>query len=370
MPFEPFALERWQSRYEHTVGINLSESGVHPLRVRDLLEPDDVDSLLEQSLEYTQTNGTIALRERIATLYQGATPTDILVTNGGSEANFVTCWKLISPGDEVVSIQPNYMQIPGLARAFGATVREVWLRAEPSRWTLDLDAVRAAVTDRTRLIAVCNPNNPTGSRLSEADVTELCDIAATRGCWVLADEIYRGAELDGRMAPTAWGRYDRVLITAGVSKAYGLPGLRIGWVAGPSDIIDDLWARRDYTSIATGAISDLLARAALEPARRDLLLQRTRRILQQNQETVAAWVSRQPNLHQIPPEAGGVTLVGYSGSRDSTALAEAIRVEHDLLVVPGAHFGLDYHFRLGIGGKSSPLSIGLERLGQAIAAQT
>ena len=151
MPIEPFALERWQSRYEHTVGINLSESGVHPLRVRDLLEPDDLDSLLEQSLEYTQTNGTIALRERIATLYQGATPADILVTNGGSEANFVTCWKLISPGDEVVSIQPNYMQIPGLARAFGATIREV-----AGHLGLSTHTVRTHVRNIYRVLGVGN----------------------------------------------------------------------------------------------------------------------------------------------------------------------------------------------------------------------
>ena len=187
MPFEPFALERWQSLHEHTVGINLSESGVHPLRLRDVLEPDDVEALLDQRLGYSQTNGTIQLRDRIATLYQGATRAHILVTNGGSEANFVACWRLIESGDEVVSIQPNYMQIPGLARAFGAQVRPVWLRAESTGWVLDLDAVGAAVTDRTRLIVVCNPNNPTGGRLTEAEVTGLCDIAAQHGCWVLAD---------------------------------------------------------------------------------------------------------------------------------------------------------------------------------------
>lgn len=369
MSIEPFALERWQSAHEHTVGINLSESGVHPLRLRDLLGPDDLEPLLEQRLGYSQTNGTIELRDRIATFYPGATRTDILVTNGGSEANFIACWQLIAPGDQVVSIQPNYMQTPGLARAFGADVREVWLRADATRWSLDLDAVREAVTDRTRLIVVCNPNNPTGSRLTEAEVTGLCDIAARHGCWILADEIYRGAELDGRDTPSAWGRHDRILITAGLSKVYGLPGLRVGWVAGPSDMIEHLWGRRDYTSIAPGAISDRLAQAALAPTRRGFLLQRARRILSQNQATVAAWASTQPGVHQIPPEAGGVTLVRYAGRQRSTALANALRAEHDVLVVPGSHFDLDYYLRLGIGGESALLSEGLERLGRALASQ-
>ncbi len=262
------------------------------------------------------------------------------------------------------------MQIPGLARAFGADVRAVWLREESTRWTLDLDAVSAAVTDRTKLIVVCNPNNPTGGRLTEAEVTGVCDIAARCGCWILAAEIYRGAELDGRDTPSVWGRHDRVLITAGLSKVYGLPGLRIGWIAGPADIIDNLWGRRNYTSIAPGAISDRLARAALEPSRRDSLLRRTRKILRQNQETVATWASTQPGVHQIPPEAGGVTLVRYSGSRGSAALAETLRAEHDLLVVPGTHFDLDYYLRLSIGGEPAPLSEGLERLGRALASQS
>ena len=160
MDLERFDLERWQSVHEHDVDINLSESGVHPLRLQEIVETADLDDLLGQELGYTQTNGTIQLRERIAALYDGASAANVLVTNGGSEANFVTCWHLIEPGDEVVVIQPTYMQIPGLVRSFGATVREVWLEDShqtPMRWRLDLDAVRGAVTPRTRCISVCNP---------------------------------------------------------------------------------------------------------------------------------------------------------------------------------------------------------------------
>ena len=275
MDIERFELERWQSIHEHDVEINLSESGMHPVRLRELVDVADLDDLLGQELGYTQTNGTVQLRERVAALYDGASAANVLVTNGGSEANFVTCWHLINPGDEVVVIQPTYMQIPGLARSFGATVRDVWLEdghggqgddpQPPARWRLDLDAVRAAVTPHTRCIAVCNPNNPTGARLDEAEVAALCAVAEDVGCWVLADEIYRGAELDGRDTPSAWGRHDRVIVTGGLSKAYGLPGLRIGWIAGPADLVEQLWGRRDYTTIAPGAVNDLLARVALTP---------------------------------------------------------------------------------------------------------
>ena len=366
MHIDPFDLERWQSVHEHHTGINLTESGAHPLQVQELVAGRDLDALLGQPLEYTQTNGTVLLRERVAALYDQASAANVLITNGGSEANLIACWQLIEPGDEAVVVHPTYMQLPGLIRSFGAAVREVWLEPEPTRWRLDLDAVRRAVGPRTRFVAVCNPNNPTGMRVDEPALARLCEIAADQGCWLLADEIYRGAELDGRDTPTAWGRYERVVVTGGLSKAYGLPGLRIGWLAGPAGLIDTLWGRHDYTSIAPGTVSDLLARLALEPRRRESLIARTRRILRENQAVVAEWVARHPAVHQIPPEAGGVTLIRYSGTRPSAELAEWLRADHGVLVVPGSHFGLEHHLRIGIGGEPAPLRAGLETLGRVL----
>ena len=366
MHIDPFELERWQSVHEHHTPINLTESGAHPLRVRELAAGRDLDALLDQALEYTQTNGTETLRERIAALYDGASAANVLVTNGSSEANLLACWQLIEPGDEAVVVHPVYMQLPGLIRSFGATVRDVWLEPGPARWRLDLEAMRRAVGPRTRFIAVCNPNNPTGARLDEAALAGLCEIAAGRECWLLADEVYRGAELDGRETPSAWRGSERVLVTGGLSKAYGLPGLRIGWLVGPAALIEALWARRDYTSIAPGAVNDRLARLALEPRRRDQLIARTRGILRENQAIVAEWVARRPAVRQIPPEAGGVTLIRYSGARPSAELADRLRADHGVLVVPGSHFGLDHHLRIGIGGEPGPLRDGLARLGPVL----
>lgn len=366
MHIDPFDLERWQSVHEHHTGINLSESGAHPLQVRELAAGRDLDALLGQALEYTQSNGTVPLRERIATLYDGAQAANVLVTNGGAEANLLACWRLIEPGDEAVVVCPTYMQLPGLIRSFGAAVRDVRLEPGPTRWRLDLDALRRAVGPRTRFIAVCNPNNPTGAVLDEKEVSRLGEIAAEHGCWLLADELYRGAELDGRDTPTAWGRGPRVVVTGGLSKAYGLPGLRIGWLAGPAALIDELWGRKDYTSIAPGAVNDLLARLALAPGRRERLLERTRRILRGNQAIVAEWAARRPALRHVPPAAGGISLIRYPGTRSSAELAERLRADHDVLVTPGSHFGLEHHLRIGIGGEPAPLRTGLERLGQVL----
>ena len=182
-----------------------------------------------------QTNGTPALREAIAALYPGPRADNVVVGNGTAEANYIAVWRLVEPGDEVVMMLPNYMQIWGIVRGQGATVVPWRLREENGAGRPTSTSCASLVTPRTRLIAVCNPNNPTGAILARPRCGDR-RVAEQRGAWVLADEVYRGAELDGRESPSFWGLYDRVLVTCGLSKAYGLPGLRIGWVAGPAAI--------------------------------------------------------------------------------------------------------------------------------------
>jgi hypothetical protein len=364
-----FELERFQSLHEHRVDINLTESGVEPLEAGELLGPDPAAArvLLEQRLGYTQTNGTPELRAAIAATRPGATEHEVLVTNGGAEANFVTCWRLLEPGDEAVVMQPNYGQVRGLAEGFGAIVRPWPLREDRSgpapRWAPDLDELSRLVTDRTRLVAICNPNNPTGARLTEAEVAAVCEIADRHGAWVLSDEVYRGVERDGVPTPSAWRRAERVIVTGGLSKAYGLPGLRIGWLLCPRAMAGELWSRRDYTTIAPSALSDLLARHALAPSRARRLLARARRLVDVNFRIVNAWLdSHAGSLTWVPPEAGAMAFIRYEHDIGSTALADRLRKTEGVLVVPGDHFGLDGHLRLGFGGRSESLCQGLERI--------
>jgi aspartate/methionine/tyrosine aminotransferase len=371
MRLAPFALERWQSTYEHHVDINLSESGVHPLRLEELVDtPEGRTALFAQDLCYTQTNGTAALREIIASLYPGATPDHVQVTNGGSEANYVTLWRLVEPGDDVVVMVPNYMQAPAIAACFGATVRR-WTLTEDragGAWRADLDGLRALVTARTKAILVCNPNNPTGARLDGPTLDGICAIAARHGAWVVSDEIYRGAELDGVETPSLWGRYERTIVTSGLSKAYGLPGLRIGWAAAPPGLISDLWSYHDYTTIGPGALSDRLARVALEPSRRRQLLDRTRRILTTNYPVLRDWIGRQAGAFgHAAPKAGAIAFVHYAHPLNSTDLVSRLRTEKSVLMVPGDHFELDGYLRVGFGGDRRALSAGLERLQDLLA---
>ena len=391
MNLETFELERLQSVWEHRVAWNASESGVEPLRVEELADTTEArDALLRQELAYTQTNGTAELRTAIADLYLGATPAHVQVTNGGSEANCIALWHFVEPGDEVVMMMPNYMQAAGIARALGATVQAWTLVDEQTRWRLDLDALSALVTSRTRLILVCNPNNPTGAAFGPAELDEICRIAARAGAWVLSDEIYRGAELHEEETATMWGRYERVLVTSGLSKAYGLPGLRIGWVVGPPAAIEALWAVHDYTTIAPGAMApraasvaggalphytpsargatrDRLARVALAPERRQRLLARTRGIVRTNYPIVKRWIARRaPLLSHAEPQAGAIVFVRYKHPIGSTELVERLRDNHSVLVVPGDHFAMDGYLRIGFGSDPEHLTGALTRIGELL----
>ncbi|HEX4916013.1 MAG TPA: aminotransferase class I/II-fold pyridoxal phosphate-dependent enzyme [Vicinamibacterales bacterium] len=371
MKLERFEMERMQSTYENLVEFNLSESGVQPLTPRELVEDAaGLEGLLDQRLVYTQSNGTIELRRAIASIYPGATPEHVEVTNGGSEANFITTLNLIEPGDEVVMLVPNYMQTWGLSRAFGGTIRE-WPLIEDraaGRWRADLAALEAMVTSRTKMIVICNPNNPTGARLTAADLDHIARVADKHGAWILSDEVYRGAEIDGQETASMWGRSERAIITSGLSKAYGLPGLRIGWIVSQPSLIASLWSYHDYVTIAPGALSDRLARVALAPERRVRLLERTRTILRRNLPLIEAWLRDAGGFHWITPEAGAIIYVRYDHPINSTTLVTRLREEKSVLIVPGDHFGMDGYLRLGFGEPPEYNRAGLDRLKELLAS--
>jgi len=378
---EPFALERLQSTFEHHVDFNLSESGVQPLTLGELIEDAaSREALMAEALRYTQTNGTQPLRESIAALYPGATADHVLVTNGGAEANYITTWNLAQPGDEVVMMVPNFMQTWGLARAFGANLTAWPLiapdadgpsRAEAARgeggWRVDLDGLERLTSARTRLIAICNPNNPTGARFEAGDLDRVAAIADRHGSWLVSDEIYRGAERDGRETPTAWGRSDRVIVTSGLSKAYGLPGLRIGWIVAPPAFTQETWARHDYTTIGPSGASDHLAAVALDPRVREKLIDRTRRILNANYPVMEAWLKGFGDTFTWhAPQAGAICWARYKQAIPAAEIVEKVRAQHSVLLVPGDHFGMPAFLRFGFGGELQHLQEALAETERAL----
>jgi aspartate/methionine/tyrosine aminotransferase len=363
MQIQPFELERWQSIWENKVELNISESGVHPLTTSELV-PDGaaLQKILDVPQYYPQTNGSEELRTRIAELYPGAKAENVLVTCGGSEANFISVWALLEPGDEVVFMMPNYMQISGLARAYGATVKPLWLREELG-WGINIDELSRLIGQKTRLVAVCNPNNPTGSVLRKEEREAIVAAAERVGAWILADEVYRGAEFDGSMTTSFWGGYDRILCTAGLSKAYSLPGLRTGWVIGAPKMVERLWEYHDYTSIGPTMLTDRLASAALEPTRRAWILKRTRETLLRNYPALQAWLEkRKDTFSHVPPKAGAIAWAGLRGGRNSGEMTKDLREKKSVLIVAGEHLGMESFVRFGFGGDPDHLQKALARI--------
>ena len=266
----------------------------------------------------------------------------------------------------MVMMVPNYMQLWGVACGLGATVQPFQLREE-KQWAPDLNDLNQLVSNRTKLIAICNPNNPTGSILSESAMDAICRAAEAVGAWILADEVYRGAEIDGRETPSFWGRYDRLLVACGLSKAYGLPGLRIGWLVGPRDTIADLWRYKDYTTIGPSALSDRLAQTALREPKRTAILDRTRNIIRTQLPIVERWAAGHGVFHLIRPRAGAIAYFRYDVDVNSTELCERLRLAKSLLVVPGDQFGMDRYIRVGTGGDPSDLNAGLGVFSEVLA---
>lgn len=361
-----FELERVQSLYENTVDFNLTESGFHPYTLSELLSETQLNTLTNTVIGYGQTNGSIPLRQRVAAMYEGLSEDNVLVTNGSSEANFVTCHTLLEKGDEIVMMLPNYMQIWGVAKEMGCITKSFHLKEE-NQWKPDLTELKALVTPQTKMIAICNPNNPTGYVLTQAEMVEIVNIAQSVDAWILSDEVYRGAELNGILSTSFIGMYDKVIANGGLSKAYALPGLRLGWLVGPREIIDTMWAYHDYTSITAGILSHAIGEIVLEPNKMSEILNRNRKMLNENLIAVQHWLDQYGSLFSyVPPQGGGMLFVKYNIDINSTELTDWLRKEQSVFLVAGDCYGIDKHFRIGIGERKEYILEGLNRVKEAL----
>jgi aspartate/methionine/tyrosine aminotransferase len=369
--FQPFEMERMMSVWENTVDYNLSESGVHPMTLGELLEMGgrSVDTLLATEIDYPQANGTTELRETIARLYPGATADNILVTVGAAEANYLAIHTLLEPGDEAVIMRPNYMQVWGVAMNRGVRVRDFHLQ-EAAGWAPDLAELDAVAGPDTKMICVCNPNNPTGRILSAEEMDAIVAVAERCGAWILADEVYTGAERERQEETKSfYGMYDKVIAIGSMSKAYGLPGLRLGWAVGPSDTLTEMWARHEYTTIATTALANELAALALSPDVRPKILDRTRGYIRRGYDVLQAWARENGETFQLfPPDAAAIAFARYDIDVESIELVERLRDEKSVLTVPGDHFGIGRCLRISFGLPHDYLTGGLDRINEGILA--
>jgi len=363
MRIDTFQMERMQSTWENVVEFDLSESGVYPVSLRELMDMGfDLEWALDTPLSYSQGNGTPELRDALTQIYTGASRGQIEVTNGTSEANYLLALSQMREGDEFALEIPNYLQLWGVPRSLGAPVNRFPLCPQ-SAWEPDWERFEQAVNPQTRLVYVSNPNNPTGSVLSQESMERIVRRCEEVEAYLIADEVYLGAEIHRERTPSFWGMSDRVIVTSGLSKAYGIPGVRIGWMVGPEDIVNDCWAQHDSVTICPSKLSDAIARVAVEPKNRERLYSRGRDLLRGNLRIMQSWVeSLGDGFEMAPPDAGAICFIKYPAGISSAELCERIRENQSTLIVPGAYLGLEGYIRVWMGAQPDYLIAGLERV--------
>lgn len=369
MKLEPFALERWMTIWETEVSYDIAESGIYPLTTREFLDllPMDVrqtihDEMLDLRLGYSEARGTLALRTELAKTYDGVSPDDILITTGAIEANFLLFTTLLKPGDHVVAVYPAYQQLYSVAKAIGCEMSPWSISQANHRFSFDIAELERLVRRDTRMIVVNTPHNPTGALLSQQDLERIYELGESVGALVLCDEAYRWLDLPGG-PPLAdpMRNLGPVAMSVGtVSKPFGLPGLRIGWIVATEAIARACWSTRDYTSLSPAGMSDYLARIAL--LHRDVLIARNHAIVEENLCVAEAWFEANADIVSWDrPRGGLLALVRYAAGIPSAQLADTLAAGHSVMLAPGSAFGYEGHLRIGIGQRPDIFAEGLRR---------
>jgi len=365
MKIETFDVEMWMNEWETKCELNLAETCVESLTINELLEitgrnEADLSALLPLKMTYGEIKGSDRLRAAIAALYYTQSDENVLVTHGTIGANMLVHKTLVERGDRVISIVPTYQQHYSIPKSIGAEIDLLHLR-EDMGWLPDLDALRKLAASGAKLIALTNPNNPTGALIPREMLEEIANIAREADAWVLCDEVYRGTDQQGQgMTASMADIYEKGISTAGMSKAYSLAGLRLGWITAPDALIEEVMIHRDYDTISVGMIDDHFATLALENCER--LLERSRSITRGNLGQLATWIAGEPKLSWIRPESGTTALVKLGLEMTSYDFCIALLRETGVMFTPGSALGMEGYVRIGYANNPEILTAGLERV--------
>ncbi len=361
MKVDPFLVEQFMNAFEKKAELNLAETCVDPFTLGDFLDFVGqcrfFDSIKKMKLTYGEIEGSPALRQGLADLYEHMKPQNILISGGAIAANFLVFYSLVEPCDTVISIFPAYQQLQSVAKSFGANVKLLPLH-ESNGWLPNIKELDNLVDKRTKLIVINNPHNPTGSLIESDSLTEICEIAERNGAYLLSDESYRGLWVTPTdSVPSAVDISDSAIATGSFSKPFSLSGLRLGWIAANQRIVRQCMLHRDYTTISNNMISDALATLAVKHA--DLIFNRSLRIIRANHEIVSRWVDDEPRIRWIPPKAGSSGFLRYNMNISSKKLCLQLLKEKSVLLVPGYCFGMEGYLRIGYGCGTRTLKAGL-----------
>ena len=359
MQIAPFRIEQYFALHEFTAPHLLSSSDAECVSIADILalEPDAADRLFSQQLRYTQSEGAPEMRAAASAIYTTTTAHDIVVVSAAEEGIFAAYHALLQAGDHVVVETPCYESALQVARSTGANVTE-WKRSANANWAHDLAALERAFQPNTRLIYINTPHNPTGLMMPREVLNRVIQLCAARNAWLFCDEVYRELEHDpATLLPAAVDLYERAISLGSMSKTYGLPGLRLGWLASHDhDALTKIINFKHYTTICSSAPSELLSALALR--HRHVFADRNRGIVLANLALIDAFLIRHANrLSWVRPTAGTIGFMRVAGVNDTSAFCEQLIADAGVLLLPGTVYDEPTHFRIGYGRTSMPDSL-------------
>ena len=370
MQIKPFGVEMWMNEFETKCELNLAETCVDSITLGELLDmvgrPQRVlEELLPMRLGYGDIEGSPRLRDAIVSLYAQQKRENVLVCHGTIGANALVHQALVNRGDHVIAVVPTYQQHYSIPESIGAEVELLRLRAE-HQYLPDLAALKAMLRPNTKLIAINNPNNPTGALMDKAMLAEIAALARSVGAWVLCDEVYRGVDQEGSgYTESMADLYEKGVSTAGMSKAYSLAGLRLGWIVAPKPVLEAAMIHRDYNTISVGRIDDYLAALALE--NRDKILARAHRITRDNLAILAQWMGGEKRMGWVKPKSGTTALLKYDLPMSSRDFCIALLEEEGVMLCPGSAMDMEGTVRMGYACDTGVLEQGLARMSKFLA---
>ncbi len=365
MFIEPFEVEIWMNEWETRCTYNLAETCVASITINELLalsgrDEADLYEILSMKLTYGDIEGSDRLRAAISKLYANTAIADITITHGTIAANMLVHKGLVERGDHVVSIIPTYQQHYSIPRSIEANVATLSLEASDG-FLPDLDRLRSMVTLETKLIALTNPNNPTGALIERPMLEAIAEVADSVGAYLLCDEVYRGTgQVGDGMVPSIVDIYHRGISTAGMSKVFSLAGLRVGWVVAPNELTEKIMIHRDYDTISVGMINDHFAAIALENASK--VLARSQAITRENLAILDSWITNEPRVDWVKPRAGTTAMLKLDIPMSSREFCIDLLEKTGVMLTPGDAFDMEGYVRIGYANEREILEAGLSEM--------
>ena len=358
MYLKEFDVETWMTNHEQNCQYNLADTCVSDMSIHELeslIHKDLMGDLMHMRMDYGPITGSDCLKDAILSLYKTGTRDNVAVAHGAINANEHVMDTLLNKGDHVIALTPSYEQFYSYPASIGCEYDLVELN-EDNNWEPVIDDFKQLIKPETKMFILNSPNNPTGTVIKQSLMEELIELARSHSIYILVDEIYRG--MNNTLCDSISDMYELGIATASLSKVYSFAGLRLGWIKGPKQLIDEINFRRDYTIISTGPWNDYLATVVLQ--HKDLILDRSRHIILENKKILKEWLEKEDLVECVIPEDGTVCFLHYLFDMPSKELCEKLQNDTGVFFVPGKAFNKEYHLRFGFTSDSKVIKEGLE----------